>query len=222
MLKKVFLFSLSLLFLIGLFNASAQNIYTKSINKAKEVKNQVEEKTKEEIKTGAEEKTTPSTIQTENQNQNKEKTSEKKINKGEEHKSQVSLAVQELIRAADRFESGNPGVGKKVRIIAQEQNESVKKISDSIEKIEKRNKVVKFLIGSNYGEIKKVKEELKQNRLRVQELNKIANQLKNEGEKTILQEQIQVLESENTKLQDFIDQEEGRFSLFGWLVKLFQ
>lgn len=223
--KKTFLLILFFAFLFSAFNVFAQNVYTDSINKAKEVKNQVEEKTQKEVETATEEITTTpvvtTTIETQNQTQSKDKKEKFSKSKGEEHKSQVAIAVIGLLNAADRFETENPGIGKEVRVIAQEQSDSAEKIVESANKIEGRNKAIKFLIGPNYGEIKNIEKELEQNRLRIKNLNQIMNELKNEGDKNLLQEQIQILENENTELQNFLDQEEKGFSLFGWLAKIF-
>jgi len=45
--------------------------------------------------------------------------------------------------------------------------------------------------------------------------------VQNTAEETELQNQIQTLEQEQTKIEDFIESQEGKFSLFGWLLKLF-
>ena len=42
-----------------------------------------------------------------------------------------------------------------------------------------------------------------------------------EVDRTELQNQIQVLEQEQTRIEDLIDSQENKFSLFGWVVKLF-
>jgi len=50
----------------------------------------------------------------------------------------------------------------------------------------------------------------------------LANKVENEGDKTELQNQIQALEQEQTNINNFIAQNESKFSLFGWAVKLFR
>jgi uncharacterized protein YpmB len=219
MKKLIFLFGILVVFIfVGV--VFAQDSYSNALNKAKEVRNQVEEKVQEETKSITTPTTTNLTIPTVTATNEVTPTIKNKIS--DEHRSKIAIFVQELLKSADRFQQENPGIGEKVRAIAKEQNESAERISSSLDKIQKRNSVIKFLIGPNYNEIKKTKQELEQNRLRIQNLNQIMNQLQNQGDKTLLQEQVQNLEQENTELQNFISQEERTFSLFGWLIKLFQ
>ena len=112
-------------------------------------------------------------------------------------------------------------LNNKLKEIVKDKNQSSQEVLESIEKIESRNIFLKFLIGPNYNGIENLKQEVEKNKTRIQNLSQIINQLENEGEKSLIQEQIQLLEEENTKLQEMIQQEEETFSLFGWLVKLF-
>lgn len=51
-------------------------------------------------------------------------------------------------------------------------------------------------------ELKNVKQEIEQNRLRIQELNQIMAKISNQTDKTNLQNQIQILEEQNTNLTE--------------------
>ncbi len=227
MTKKIFLFLLiSVLFLSVSITVLAQDIYNNALNKAREVGKEVENKVQEETEIIITPTVTPEStpLIAPNPAQAKEQTRTRETlkNRGEEYKSMVANAVQNLVRSAERWEEENPGIGSRVRIIAQEQNSAMERIVSLFEKMDKRNSVLKFLIGSDYKQIKEAKRELEQNRLRIQQLNQIANQLQNEEDKAMLQEQIQLLEEENTSLEEMLNQEGRRFSLFGWLIKLFQ
>jgi len=138
--------------------------------------------------------------------------------KAEEHRSAVANFVQGLLNVADREEGG---IGQQVRVIAQQQNDSENTTTQAIEKVEKRNKIKTFLFGSDYKNLGALRSEMVQTRNRIEQLNRLMENVENEGNKTELQNQIQALEQEQTKIEDFIKVQEGKFSLFGWLLKLF-
>lgn len=197
--------------------AYAQNVYSNAINSANAVRNQTEDKVQEETESITTSTSTPTSTGAQNQVQTQEATQ----NIGEDYRLRVSNVVQNLTQIAEQLTTQNPQLGEQLKTMTQEQTQSMERIASSLDKIQNRNSVVRFLIGANYGEIKNVKAEIEQNRLRIQELNQIMNQLQNEGDKTTLQEQIQTLELENTSLEEALKEAQGGFSLFGWLVSLF-
>lgn len=164
-------------------------------------------------------------IQTQEQNmvQTKDKVKDKtKENKGqvnaESHRSTVANFVQSLLAVADR----EGGIGQQVRVIAQQQNDSKEKVVKSINKVEKRNKFKTFLIGTDYKNTGALRSEMVKTRNQIEQLKRLAEKAENEGDKTELQNQIQALEQEQANIDNFITQNEDKFSLFGWAVKLFQ
>lgn len=147
-----------------------------------------------------------------------EKTSKSENINGELHRSVVANFVQSLLRVASRQEGG---IGEQVRVVAQEQNQNREKTADQIESIEKRNKIKTFLIGTNYKNVGALRSEMVQTRNRLEKLNRLMEQTTNEADKTELQNQIQTLEDEQAKIETLLKKAEGKFSLFGWLIKLF-
>lgn len=137
---------------------------------------------------------------------------------GDEHRSTVANFVQSLLNVADR-EKG--GIGEQVKVIAQEQEQNKEKTADSIEAIQKRNKIKIFLIGTDYKNVGALRSEMVQVRNRIAQLNGLIEQAKNEADKTELQGQIQTMEQEATNIDAFLKVNESKFSLFGWFVKLF-
>ncbi len=131
------------------------------------------------------------------------------------HQSTVAGFVQSLLQVADR----QGGIGEQVRTIAQQQNQSASTTIQSMEKIQTRNKVKTFLAGSDYKNLGALRSETVQTRNRLEQLNKLMENVQNEGDKTELQNQIQTLEQEQTRIESFIKAQEGKFSLFGWLAK---
>ena len=164
-------------------------------------------------------------IQTQEQNavQTKDSTEDEiKNNKGklnaESHRSTVATFVQSLLAVADR----ESGIGQELRVIAKEQNDTKDRASDLINAVENRNKIKTFFIGTSYKNLGELRSQMVNSRNQIEQLKRLAEKAENEGDKTELQSQIQVLEQEQTNINNFITQNESKFSLFGWAVKLFR
>jgi hypothetical protein len=135
----------------------------------------------------------------------------------EVHRSAVANFVQSLLSVADR----EGGIGQQVRVIAQEQNDSKEITTEAIDKVEKRSKIKTFLLGTDYKNLGVLRSEMVKTRNHIDQLNRLVSQTEDEQNKTELQTQIQNLEKEETDINNFINQNEEQFSLFGWAVKLF-
>ncbi len=134
----------------------------------------------------------------------------------EEHRSAVANFVQTLLKTASTTKGT---IGEQVRIIAREQNNTTASTTEAIEKIQKRNKIKTFLLGSDYRNLGALRSEMVQTRNRIEQLNRVMGKT---ASTTEVQTQLQNLEQEQTKMEDFVKAQENKFSLFGWLVKLFQ
>ncbi len=161
-----------------------------------------------------------SQIQTQEQNkvQTKDKTKSKEQFNAETHRSTVANFVQSLLSVAER----EGGIGQEVKSIAQQQNNIKDRTSDLINAVENRNKVKTFLIGTSYKNIGELRSQMVQTRNRLEQLKRLSEKTQNEGDKTELQNQIQTLEQDQTRINNFISENESHFSLFGWAVKLFR
>ena len=131
--------------------------------------------------------------------------------------SMVAQAVQGLLDLA-RME---PGLGEQIKVIAQEQNQSQEKVMNQINTIQTRNKVKTFLFGTDYKNANELRKDMISTENQINGLNQLKEQIQNENHKVILEDQVQLLEQEKIKLQTFIEDNEGKFSLFGWFVKIF-
>jgi len=182
--------------------------------------NQIQTQTQEQTQSG---NGTGEQVQNQNQNQeqvqqqNQEQTQAQQgqIN-AEQHRSTVANFVQSLNGIADR----ETGIGQQVRTIAQQQNQSASTAIQAMEKVQTRSKVKTFFFGTDYKNLGTLRSEMVQTRNRLEQLNRLMENVQNEGDQTELQNQIQTLEQEQTKIESFIRAHEGKFSLFGWLVKL--
>ena len=151
-----------------------------------------------------------------------EKADENKINNepvgGIEHRSVVANFVRGLLDVADREKNG---IGEEVRAIAQAQNDTKEQEVGAIDKIQKRGKVKTFLIGTDYKNIGQLRSAMVKTGNQIDQLKKLLDKTTSDASKTDLQAQITVLEQEQQKINDFIKTNESKFSLFGWVAKLF-
>lgn len=129
----------------------------------------------------------------------------------------VSQKVKELLADEERV----GGIGQEVREIAKMQNQAQQKIQSQVDKLASRSGLLKGLLGPDFKTIGNLRQELSQNQLRIKKLEELKNEVSNQAEETEIQEMIQALVEQNTALETQINQEEDSFSLFGWLVKLF-
>jgi len=112
-------------------------------------------------------------------------------------------------------------VGAQVRTIAQEQVQAQAEIQTQLAKMESKSNFLTKLFGPDFGAIKNLKEQMEQNRLRIQTLTELQTQVTNQADETQLETAIQALIDQNTSLEDQISTKESIRSLFGWFVKLF-
>lgn len=214
--KTSLLLVLTMAFAVALVSSvSAQETAVAKSDKAVENQNA---KANKQINT-ADAETMDVTATDSNGKSNKDKT---KDNKGqvnaESHRSTVANFVQSLLTVADR----EGGIGQQVKVIAEQQNDSNEKVAESIDKVEKRGKFKTFLIGTDYKNTGALRSEMVKTRNQIEQLNRLVDKAENDQDKTELQAQIQTLEQEQANIDNFITQNENKFSLFGWAVKLFQ
>lgn len=134
----------------------------------------------------------------------------------ESHRSAVATFVQSLLKVADR----EVGIGETVRLIAQGQNDSKEKSVEAIDKIEKRSKLKTFLIGEDYKNLGELRSEMVKGRNSIEQLKRLVEKAKDKDNIIELKAQIQKLEEEQIRIENFIKDNEDQFSLFGWVAKL--
>lgn len=139
-------------------------------------------------------------------------------NQGEETQLRTSTQYMQQLMSMDGLDEET---GDQVKKLAQQQIQAQGEIQTQLNKLETKSKFMKSLFGPDYKAIKNLNQQVEQNKLRIQQLTQLANQVQNQADKTQLQEAIQALTQQNTSLQEQIQAEEKVGSLFGWLVKLF-
>lgn len=157
-------------------------------------------------------------VQTEEQEETKEgtKSAAPRSEVALEHMSEVAKGVEAILMT----KTLKGGIGDQVRQIAQDQKQSQDQVKLQIDKVASRSGLVKSLIGSDFKALNNIEKQIIQNQVRIQHLTDLQNQLTNKGDITMVQEVINALVQQNTSLQEMVDSENMRGSLFGWLVKL--
>ncbi len=154
----------------------------------------------------------PTGNQVQNQNQIKIQ------NQGEETQLQVAIFEMEQLMNMD---VAGQILGNQIKTIAQEQVQAQTETQNQLKKLESKSGFMKMLFGPDYGAIKNLEQQMEQNRLRIQQLTELQNQVVNQADEIQLEEAIKALTDQNTSLEEQINTEEQIGSIFGWLVRLF-
>ncbi|MCK9351203.1 MAG: hypothetical protein WCT49_00890 [Candidatus Paceibacterota bacterium] len=136
----------------------------------------------------------------------------------EQHRNNVAKVVEELEKVANK----DGAIGEEVKTVAQEEKDTVAGVSEKMEKVESRNGFKTFLIGSDYKNLGAIRSEIVTTQNHIDRLTKSLERATSTEAKAELQAQIDSLKGIQTKVETFVKDHEGKFSLFGWLVKMFQ
>ena len=163
---------------------------------------------------------TSSTDQAEQENATAATTSENEYGKSESetHRSAVATFVQNILKMSDKR---NDGIGEQVREIAKAQEDSTSSTVEAIRETENRSNLKTFLFGADYKNIGTIRSAMAKTQNRITQLNRIIGAMSSSTEKSDFESQVNALEQQQTKLDDFVKSKENIFSLFGWFVKLF-
>ncbi len=135
---------------------------------------------------------------------------------GEQHRNETVKVVQEL----DKIANKDVAVKVEVAMVAKEEDEVSKSVSEKIKKVEGRNSFKTFLIGSDYKNLGALRSEIVTTQNRIDRLTKALDRA-SAITKTELETQINALKVILTKAESFVREQEGKFSLFGWMVRIF-
>lgn len=140
------------------------------------------------------------------------------MGQGEMHRSAVAQFVQTLLDVADRMGD----IGDEVRTIAQEQASSSEKVSEAAENVARRGWIATLLVGSDYKNLGMIRSELSTTENRIERLSREMERMASSTEKTAVLSEIQSLRDEQSEIEGFVEENENKFSVFGWVVRLFQ
>jgi len=131
-------------------------------------------------------------------------------------RSRVANAVQSMLEVAER----NQGIGQQIRNIAQNQIQAQEEAEGALEMAQQRKGFMKFLIGPDYGQLKKVEERLDQHNQNLEQLKALREGV-DEIDADLFDEQIQSMEEVKQEMENELGESRSGLSLFGWLNKIF-
>lgn len=135
----------------------------------------------------------------------------------DQHRKDASNFVQELQKIAGK----DRNISSEIRSVANEQSEVASKSAEALGSIEKRNSLVTFLLGTDYKRIGTLRSGLVTAQNEIKRLTKAMDRTKDATVKADLQKQIDALKAIVAKTEQFIKDNESKFSVLGWAVKLF-
>jgi hypothetical protein len=104
---------------------------------------------------------------------------------------------------------------EKLKDIIEKQNSSIEKSENSMKNIRGKSGVQTFLLGNDLGILKFQMVQMGDQGYRLQAL---ALKIKDPALEIIIKNQIDILNKEKNKVENFIHERDNDFSLFGWLV----
>jgi len=135
-----------------------------------------------------------------------------------QNQNQVREAVHALLSA----EGLAGGIGQQVSAIAREFNNSVEKTIQAEKKIQERGWLKRLLSGGDKASAEEIDKEVKMTQGKVQQLLSLKETCQCSDEvKNIIQEQIQNIEKEQTRLQEIAKSENSAKGIWGWFKGLF-
>ena len=135
------------------------------------------------------------------------------------NQNQVREAVHTLLAAEDII----GGVGPQVSEIAKEFNNSIVATVQAEERIQNRSSFMRFFFGGDEEAAAKLKQQIDQNRQRLEQLNQLKEDCSCSDEvKQIIQEQVQTMEQEQDRLNQIAQDEQSMSGIFGWFKNLFR
>ena len=115
-------------------------------------------------------------------------------------------------------ETDDPKIGEEADELAEEQGEIEDRVEETIEKVNKRSSVMKFLIGPDYKNLGQLRKEVVHTRNNVRQLEHLKEKA-GEEEQGAIDAAIQALQVKASGIQANIIEKSSGFSLFGWLAR---
>ncbi|HEY4494331.1 MAG TPA: hypothetical protein VJB95_02805 [Candidatus Paceibacterota bacterium] len=104
-----------------------------------------------------------------------------------------------------------------VEEIARSRDSLKKEVEEEINRLKRKTRVGTFIIGSDLG---RLRFQLVQIDDRIYRLTILGQRAAREADQLAIGEEIERLKNEQSKIEDFIKDQEEKFSLFGWLVAM--
>lgn len=135
---------------------------------------------------------------------------------GDDHKKIIDKTVKNLLSVAN---NENKEVSDKIKKIANEQNDNKDDVAEKIDVIKSRSGLKTFFIGTDYKNIGQLRSDMVKTINQIEQLKTLLDKMTSTDAKSTIESEVQTLEQERQKIEDFVKANESKFSLFGWLVK---
>jgi hypothetical protein len=128
----------------------------------------------------------------------------------------VRLAVQTLLAMEDR----TGGIGQNISAIAREFNNSVNMSEKLEQKIQDRTGIMRVFLGGDRDAAGQLANITSQNQARIQKIQQVMNTTTLDPDvRVFLEEQLQAMQNEETRLEQLATREQQDRGLFGWLQR---
>ena len=141
--------------------------------------------------------------------------------KSDERRSEVGDIAEKLEKIADRVARDADEVGDDLDEIVKELKESEEKVAKAMDEVEKRDSLKTFFFGTDYKNLGELRSTLVTTDNHIERLMRAASSTTDMTVRASLMAEIQALEDTASSTEVFIRDNEGKFSLFGWFVRIF-
>jgi hypothetical protein len=132
-------------------------------------------------------------------------------------------AVREAVHGLLSAEDLAGKIGPQISAIAREFNNSVSSTVRAEEKIQKRSQIIRLFVGGDKEAVETLQSALDQNKEKLMELKQLKDGCECKEEvKTMIEEQIQKMEQEQTRLEAVAEKESKAKGILGWFLKWFK
>lgn len=165
-------------------------------------------------------------IKNQNQTQNEDVETQlleqnEEIEKADEDVGQNINKVSDQVKQLKLNFEDESGIGAEVRKIAQNQEKNQEKIKSSYYELKNRGQLVRLFVGSDKKKIEALEQMGDENKLLIENLEKLKTETLNQTEKDQLQLTIDSMFKQNISLENELNNEKKVNGLFGWFLKLF-
>jgi hypothetical protein len=130
--------------------------------------------------------------------------------------SDVAKSVQELLANPDRV----GGIGQEIRDIAQAQQDQLSGLEADLDDLNSRNGFLKFMVGADRAALNEVKKSAAEIDGRITQLTALEATVTGDEQLELIS-LIEDLEGQRNDLLETVAAEDERFSMFGWMRRLF-
>lgn len=131
---------------------------------------------------------------------------------------EIVMGLEEI--AVEEGEVGDEEVGEEIEDIAEDIENIAVDATESIDELEERPGWKTFLLGTDYKNLGQLRSTLVHSENNIRKITQTMARVEGADSDTALQERLGELNQERNRIVQIIQEEEGKFSLLGWVSKL--